>query len=221
MRRSAVIRKKQGGGLTKLDVLAAPELALQINVTPSLHFRLRDATAVVHERMHVHDGFRAIKDGSIDKSSYSQLLRRLYAFYKPFELETGLGNLRSRWLAQDLDALGFDASLREKLLDCADIPRLQTTYRRLGALYVVAGSALGGRQLARGLDHLFSSDETTGRLFFLGHGAQTGVVWRDYLAQLAAVPPDPHTQTEIVDAAIDTFAVFERWASGWKDTAHD
>ena len=207
-------REKTGGGLTNLDALVTPIVAWQTDVTPSLHCRLRDATTVVHERMHGHDGFAAIKAGVIDKSSYIQLLCRLYGFYKPFELEAGSGDMRSRWLVQDLDALGLDATAREKAPDCAEIPRLQTAHRRFGALYVVAGSVLGGRQLARGLDNLFAPQETAGRLFFLGHGAQTGAVWRDYLAQLAAVPPDPDTHTEIVDAAIDTFAVFERWASG-------
>lgn len=220
MRRFVIRRKKTGGRLTNLHVLATPKVAWQIDIIPSLHCRLRDATAVVHERMHGHDGFGAIKAGLIDKSSYIQLLCRLYGFYRPFERETGIGDVRSRWLAKDLNALRLDGLMREKILDCAYIPRLKAPHRRLGALYVVAGSALGGRQLARGLDHLFPTDETAGRLFFLGHGAQTGAVWRDYLAQLAAVPPDPDTHTEIVDAAIDTFAVFERWASGWKDASH-
>ena len=206
--------------MTTLDALAAPELARQIDLIPSLHIRLREATAAVHERMHGHDGFLAIKEGTIDKTCYMQLMCRLYAFYRPFERATGFGDMRSQWLGQDLDALGLDPSLREKIRDCTNIPRLQTAHRRLGALYVVAGSALGGRQLARGLDHLFPPGETAGRQFFLGHGVQTGTVWRDYLEQLAAVPSDPHTQTEIVEAAIDTFAVFERWTSGWKDAAH-
>ena len=205
--------------MTKSDALAVPRSVFQIDLIPSLHCSLRDATSAVHERMHGHDGFRAIKNGTIEKISYAQLLCRLYGFYKPFERETGFGDMRSQWLGQDLDALGLDAYSREKINDYADVPALQTPHRRLGALYVVAGSALGGRQLARGLDHLFPSHATAGRRFFLGHGAQTGAVWRDYLAQLAAVPPDPDTQTEIVDAAIDTFAVFERWASGWKDAA--
>ncbi len=203
-----------------LRALATHRVAWQTDVIPSLHCRLRDATAVVHERMHCHDGFAAIKAGLIDKTSYIHLLCRLYGFYKPFEREAGIDDVRSRWLANDLDALGLDASMREKVLDCARIPRLKTPHRRLGALYVVAGSALGGRQLARGLDHLFPNDETEGRLFFLGHGAQTGAVWRDYLTQVAGVPADPLIQTDIVDAAMDTFAVFEQWASGWKDAAH-
>ena len=206
--------------MAKFDVLGAPKVAFQLGITTSLHFKLREATAAVHERMHDHDGLHAVKCGMIDRPSYTQLLCRLYGFYNAFERETGLGDMRSQWLRKDLDALGFDASLSEKILDCTDIPRLGTAHRRLGALYVVEGSSLGGRQLARGLDHLFPPGQTAGRLFFLGHGAQTGAVWRGYLAELAAVPPDPHTQTEIVDAATDTFAVFERWASGWKDAAH-
>lgn len=219
VRRFVVRRKKPGDSLTNLDALASRKAARHTDVTSSLHCRLRDATVVVHERMHGHDGFGAIKAGLIDRSSYILLLCRLQGFYRPFELETALGDMRSRWLAVDLDALGLDASLREKILDCAYIPRLKTPHRRLGALYVVAGSALGGRQLARGLDHLFPTDEPAGRLFFLGHGAQTGAMWREYLAQLAAVPADPCAEAEIVDAAIDTFAVFERWAAGWKDAA--
>ncbi len=203
-----------------MNELAAPEAGSKIGVVPSLHGRLQDATAAVHERMHDHDGFRAIKEGAIDKSSYAQLLCRLYGFYRPFERATGLADVRSQRLGQDLDALGLEATVREKILNCTDIPRLQTGHRRLGALYVVAGSALGGRQLARGLDHLFPSDQTAGRRFFLGDGAQTGAVWRKYLAQLAAVPSGSGAFTEIIDAAVDTFAVFERWASGWKDTPH-
>ena len=213
--------KKTGGQVDENRRTCSLGGAWQIDVIQSLHGRLRDATALVHERMHGHDGFGAIKNGTIDKTSYTQILCRLYGFYRPFERETGISAVRSRWLGQDLGDLGLDDTLREKIRDCAGIPRLQTAHGRLGALYVVAGSALGGRQLARGLDHLFPPDETAGRRFFLGHGAQTGAVWRDYLAQLAAVPPDDtHTQAEIVDAAIDTFAVFERWALGWKDAAH-
>ena len=213
-------KKTRGGALTNSDVLAAPEMVSQNHVAPSLHDKLRDATAAVHQRMHGHDGFGAIKAGTIDTTSYTQLLCRLYGFYRPFERETGQGDARSRWLVQDLDSLGLDASRRKLILDCAEIPRLQTAQRRLGALYVVAGSALGGRHLARGLDKLFPFGQTAGRHFFLGHGAQTGAVWRNYLAQLASVPRDLRTQAEIVNAATETFAVFERWAAGWKGAAH-
>lgn len=173
----------------------------------------------VHERMHGHDGFCAVNNGTIDRAAYCQLLCRLYGFYRAFERQTGLGPERSRWLSADLSAVGIAPLLQHRIAECDFLPDLQTAHQRLGAFYVVAGSSLGGRQLARGLDHLFRSGDTRGRRFFSGHGAQTGAVWRAYLAKLAAVPADPDTQTEIVDAAINTFAVFERWASGWKDAS--
>lgn len=209
-----------GQGLTISHALLESKAAFSTHAVPSLHCLLRDATMTIHERMHGHDGFRAVKEGVIDKASYRKLLCRLYGFYSAFERETDLGNERSRWLCHDLAAVGFNLSSEDEIPECAAIPSLKSAHRRIGALYVAAGSALGGRQLARGLDHLFPSDETAGRHFFLGHGAQTGAMWRDYLAQLAAVPPDPDTQTEIVDAALETFAVFESWASGWKDVAN-
>ena len=197
--------------------LSVPVATRETIPLQSLHCLLRDATSVIHDRMHGHDGFHAIKNGTIDRTSYRKLLCRLYGFYKAFERETNLGDQRSGWLVQDLSALGLDAADYEKIAVCAEIPQLNTPNKRLGALYVVFGSSLGGRQLARSLDHLFQFNETAGRIFFLGHGAQTGAVWRDYLAELAEVSPDSDTQIEVINAASDTFAVFEQWASGWKD----
>ena len=91
---------------------------------------------------------------------------------------------------------------------------------RLGARYVVEGSALGGRSLGRQLDGLLGVGVVAGRRFFTGHGAATGDVWRDYLAHLAAVPDLPLKHAAVVDGAIQTFRIFEQWLEGW-DESHE
>lgn len=175
---------------------------------------LRRATTDVHERLHHHSGFAAVQAGTIDHASYIRLLSRLYGFYSPFEAAAQLDPVRTRWLDIDLKALGVSPVVRETLPRCSFAQPFSPDHS-LGARYVVEGSALGGRGLARQLDGLLGPTVTAGRQFFSGHGAATGAVWRDYLVLLAAVPGSAHRRAAIIDGAIATFAMFEQWLSGW------
>ena len=186
----------------------------------SLRMALRQATLEAHERMHGHDGFAAVQGGSIPLAAYRSLLVRLYGFYVPFEAAAGGGRDRSAWLEDDLAALGLDRKSFTAPM-CPRIPQLDSTERRLGARYVVEGSALGGRGLARGLDLLLGAGVTTGRRFFIGRGAGTAEAWTGYLAQLSAASADRGTRASIIAAATETFEVFEEWLAGWKDATRD
>lgn len=195
--------------------------AITCPAPPPLRLRLHDATQAAHERLHAHDGFASIKDAAIDLADYLRVLGRLYGFYVPFEPIAGLGCERSLWLGQDLHALRPDVlpdAAAGPIALCRELPALDTAARRLGARYVIEGSALGGRELARGLDHLLGPGAVRGRRFFLGRGGDTGAAWRDTLGHLAALPPDPAMQAEVVSGALDTFAAFEAWMAGWRGT---
>lgn len=181
---------------------------------------LRAATSVVHERLHRHDGLAAVQAGTIDRAAYRQLLIRLYGFYRPFEAAAQLAPERTRWLEHDLDALGVSAAERDTLPRCAAIPPRFSPDQVLGARYVVEGSALGGRGMARHLDPLLGLGVTAGRQFFSGHGSDTGSVWRDYLALLSMEPRSVPQCGAIIDGADATFAIFEQWLAGWNNN-HD
>jgi heme oxygenase len=182
---------------------------------------LRAATHDVHQRLHLHDGFAAIQNGSIDMASYRRLLIRLHGFYIPFEVASDIGGERSGWLFDDLRSLGVDLETAGAAGMCPDMPFPRTAEARLGALYVVEGSALGGRDLARHLSGLLGPDAVQGRRFFTGRGAGTGEAWRGYLSQLEAHAADPAARPEITKAALETFAVFEHWMAGWRRVTHD
>ena len=190
------------------------------SVPTELRDELRLATAEVHERLHHHIGLAAVQAGSIDHRAYNKLLSRLYGFYRPFEAAAQLSPERTRWLESDLTALGVDVAEREKLPRCSALPHRFSADHILGARYVVEGSALGGRGMARQLDALLGVGVTAGRQFFSGHGAATGAVWRDYLALLSAVPSPVLHRTAIVAGANATFATFEQWLTGWNKN-HD
>ena len=190
------------------------------SVPTELKDALRMATADVHERLHHHIGLAAVQAGSIDRTAYIKLLSRLYGFYRPFEAAAQLSPERTRWLESDLTALGVDPAEHEKIPRCAALPQRFSADHILGARYVVEGSALGGRGMARQLDALLGVGVTAGRQFFSGNGAATGAVWRDYLALLSAVPSPVLHRTTIVAGANATFATFEQWLAGWNKN-HD
>jgi heme oxygenase len=144
-------------------------------------------------------------------------LCRLYGFHRPFEVAGRIAPDRTRWIESDLAALGVDCFAASALPRCLALPLGASREYRLGARYVVEGSALGGRSLGRQLDGLLGAGVVAGRRFFTGHGAATGDVWRDYLAHLAAVPDVALKHAAVVDGATETFAIFEQWLEGWDD----
>lgn len=188
-----------------------------IDITPC-RIALRSATQDSHERLHRHAGFSAVKDGTISLPDYRALLTCLYGFYLPFERAVGVDNIRTQWLEEDLIRLGVNSASFPRIRLCATIPRYDCPERRLGALYVVEGSALGGRMLCRGLDRLFGKESIEGRRFFAGRGADTGNAWVAFLDRLASVGPAPIGRTALLSGAIETFEVFESWLSGWDET---
>ena len=182
---------------------------------------LRTATDASHQRLHGHAGFRDVQRGSISRPRYRALLTRLYGFHAPFEDAAPSGHERSFWLAMDLESLGVDRGLLTTIPRCVAIPALQSAERRLGAMYVVEGSAMGGRALARCLDRMLGVDAIDGRRFFLGRGGDTGDAWGRVLAQLETVSRDAVSIASVVSAAVETFSVFEDWLSGWNISSDD
>jgi heme oxygenase len=141
------------------------------------------------------------------------VLARLYGFHVPFEMAAGIEPSRSDWLFQDLRVLGYGLAEIEALPLCSDLPPLDTASRRLGARYVIAGSALGGRQLARALDGLLGADAVDGRRFFTGDGVDTIQSWKAVLEELAQATITQEARRESVEAAVETFKSFENWLS--------
>ncbi|WP_310498451.1 biliverdin-producing heme oxygenase [Sandarakinorhabdus sp.] len=175
---------------------------------------LRSATADVHARMHLHAGMAAIANGRIGREGYRRLLVRLYGFYLPFEAAAGLAPLRSGWLASDLVALGTPESQLSSIGCCPDLPQLDSDAALIGAMYVVEGSALGGRQLARNLGGQAGGNTQAGKRFLASDGADTGRAWRAFCERLNAVPDD--ARRTVIDAAVTTFCCFESWLDGWE-----
>lgn len=179
---------------------------------------LRDATAGIHARLHAVPAFEALAAGRLSLAGYAELLHRLLGFHvaveaalaaapplRPYGIDLA-ERRRSAALRADLATLG-----RPEAGPLAPLPPLGTAARALGCLYVVEGSTLGGRQLARGLDHLLPAGAVAGRAFLLGHGPRHGAMWQACCAAIETCGTEPGGLAGMVAAATETFAAFEAW----------
>jgi heme oxygenase (biliverdin-IX-beta and delta-forming) len=189
-----------------------------------LRARLKTATNEVHERMHAHPGFAGAAAGTISAEAYRNLLARLYGFHAAFEARMGTApeafakaielpaRSRAELIVEDLLALGAARETIDTLPRCDDIPLLSGEADRLGALYVVEGSTLGGAFIAKALER----SAADARRFFRGHRGDQGRLWRNLVKALDQLDDIPAEADDAERAALSTFAAFERWMADWE-----
>lgn len=163
--------------------------------------RLRSATADDHAR--VDAAF-----GSFDLSSVNEYTRFLLAQARaclPVEAaleRAGIATLLPDWadrrrgesLRADLAELGIGT------IDADEFRPLRAPAETIGAAYVLEGSKLGGRMLARGVPEHFPRR-------FIEAGSSN--LWRDFIATLENTLTSAGTVEQAVGGARAVFAVFE------------
>lgn len=185
---------------------------------------LRDATREAHAATEtVVDPAASLAD----LDGYAGLLARYASFYVAFEAEAeariaavaereapfhGVGGfasdrfLKSRWLATDLAALGRDADR-----PAAGVwPETDGLPGVVGAIYVIEGSMLGGRGMAKEVVAKFGLTRDAGARFFDGYGDATGPLWKDFGDWARLNVTTEAGVAAAVAAAKETFARFGR-----------
>lgn len=154
--------------------------------------RLRAATHAQHAEVDA-----SFPQGLRDLADYARYLRGMHRFAVDFEIAVGAPARQSVWLARDLATN-----------DLAPLPVLVAQTRvgadeGLGWSYVMAGSSLGARHLAKGVRGLGQTPER-GACFLARHSG--GADWRDMQAQLAALDVDDAPRVDrMVRGARDAF----------------
>lgn len=124
---------------------------------------------------------------------------------------------RAALLAEDLARIGADRAEARELVgvDWAAVVRGGPEEagegfgaQFLGALYVMEGSTLGGRFLARHVVAELGEAYGPATRYFQGHGEQTGSMWREVTARLGEIPDSEAEAT--IRAAQRTFGAFGR-----------
>ncbi len=176
--------------------------------------QLRTATYAIHQELHSLAVFQEILAGSLQLAGYVALLGRLWGFHASFEARLGLSPRRSDRLVVDLAALGIAPDVVASLQRWIPVASLETPAQRLGARYVIEGSALGGQVIARALNPILGAKCVEGRRFFLGEGEATGARWQTFLAELDAGLERPECRLAAIASAEATFVAFGQWLKG-------
>lgn len=180
---------------------------------PNRRFRLRDATAFVHQRLETLAGTGGGASGLFaSPSAYLTYLRVMQPVRARLERQLDVSDacaVYGAWpkrriaslLAADLLDLGGSP---EAVLD--ESPTRLTDAEVLGCLYVLEGSALGARLLARaaagaGLSAAFGARH-------LHAQAGSPEAWRSFVAILDAADLDAEGEAACARAAAETFGRF-------------
>lgn len=173
-----------------------------------VHRALRDGTRGAHDAVDaVFGGFDLT-----DRASYAAFLSAHAAVLLPLETildEGGIGTLIDDWPARRrASVMAADlAALSRPLPSPARVAPLTSDAARLGALYVLEGSRLGGRMLARDVPADFPRS-------YLDPDQPTGL-WSKLLVDLEELLYTPFRVTEAIGSAREAFASFEASGRAW------
>jgi heme oxygenase len=153
---------------------------------------------------------------------YRDLLARLHGFHEP--LERGLRDAspgvllgfdaqacaRTPALRADLRALGMGEDEIDALPVCGGLGPVHSKADLMGRLYVVEGSALGGRVMASKLDGILGAGNAEGRRFLSGRSAPDPLPWPALCRLLEAGDARSDTPA-VIESAVTTFHALADW----------
>jgi heme oxygenase len=180
---------------------------------------LRNATRAAHARLETVPLLQRLMSPELTEADYICVLRHLHAFHARIEpaiavaleghpAESLLDGTRPRALLADLAWFGADP-IPPIGPEHACLPALEDHAAALGALYVVEGSGLGGRVIARHVQACLSVVPGAGASFYGGLSAEAARSrWGQFCALLESAQAAPGT---LCDAANASFACLERW----------
>lgn len=148
---------------------------------------------------------------------YEFLLKTFYSFYAPLEktlctisgveqLITVLQLRKADSLSRDIIALNGST---EDLSLCEDLPDPSNLSRALGIMYVLEGSVLGGKGIAKIISKNITADRSLPFSFFLCYGNEPQAVWNKFRHSLDS--DRTLSKASLLASASETFTKFEAW----------
>ena len=188
----------------------------------TVHSRLKTATADLHVEVE-----STLDLDKITKSA-GCVFRGLLVFYtwclvgltKNFPIST-FSRSRSIWVASGAAEIG-SRRICDALATALPAPQslgfeLPTSGHGFGCLYVLEGSALGGRVISKRVKQTLGLGPATGGAYFHGLGRQTASHWSDFLTALNMIPANSAMGADAEAGAIATFLAFRQAISQFSD----
>ena len=187
---------------------------------PAVLAALRQCTQVSHKAV---ERLTPFFKPDFDRLAYVRWLDLMHGFYRrvdgaversSFSVDTGWRyQARCNLISRDLATLAVrppqEPQASTGLL--ADLRGVSQTGEIAGMLYVVEGSALGGKVLLKVLERSAGVTSASGASFFSPHGETPEIPWAEYVQLMASLSTNLEIEQDIVRGAVTTFTALENW----------
>jgi heme oxygenase (biliverdin-IX-beta and delta-forming) len=184
---------------------------------------LKSETSTAHRQLERNRSLSRLFQSDYSISEYQELIGKFYGYFSAIEPlifnDLKIENsqvLRHRSktpsLANDLALLEVNGSTLTSRSCCENLPLLDSFARRMGALYVLEGSTLGGRIISKHLKEHFGEAIKDKLNYYQSYGDNLMSEWAAF-QQFMTDHFDGKTDeiTEVVSAAIETFSCLDSW----------
>jgi heme oxygenase len=189
----------------------------------NLRTLLRDATHPHHVQLNRHLLLAGLIQPNYPLNHYHTLLGTYYQLYALLEERINVflkghpevfaydERCKLPWLINDLAFFQIDPLTLPPLSpSAADFLSIETVGQLVGVLYVVEGSTLGGQMISQLLTKNLGFTRDTGSCFFTGYGENTMLFWQRFIAFSDTLTGDNRQCQAAVDAACQTFQLFNQ-----------
>ncbi len=184
---------------------------------------LRTETDSVHRRLERTHCFVRLFESDYSFQEYQDLIVKFYGFFSALE-PLIFGNLsqahqavlgdrkKTALLVKDLALMGLTEMQDVVIPQCKKLPQLTSFARKMGALYVLEGSTLGGRVISKRLKEHFGGIIFEKLNYYQCYGDDLMVNWKSFQEFMAKqFDGNEFEIQEAISAAIDTFNCLEHW----------
>ncbi len=181
--------------------------------------QLRHSTAASHHALEQNACSIALMSQSVTVDQYTVYLNCLVPFVKGFEehvfpgLQQTLPDLDERrklhMLRSDLLLLGALGQVDQTFTGDFFTAHYPDSANRLGGMYVLEGSTLGGKIITKHLQQSLGK-KVDGKTTYLNpYGDQAGNRWKNFLQLLQDAASESNNEEAIITGAITTFSILE------------
>lgn len=175
--------------------------------------KIRQATAEDHKRL--EEQLFPFLQNIQSKQQYAQLLNAFYGYIFPVQEKivehidpSVVPDINERrnasYISNDLQTLQLPLNTEI----CTNLPEIKDHASAIGALYVLEGSTLGGKIIAKTISGKLGSAEALD--FFSGYREETGPMWKKF-TQYLEHPKNNDMAETVVHSATQTFKCFGIW----------
>jgi heme oxygenase len=174
--------------------------------------QLKDSTQASHQALEKR--MVAVIKNIRTRQDYVNFLKLMYGYYSALERrvqeyvsEMEIGKRRkAERLLEDISY--FESTSTPDL--CKELPPISSHAEALGAMYVMEGSTMGGKIIARMIEGQAGINGPSGFSFFNGYGEETGKMWEEFKLFLNR-PHDEIEKLNLILTANRTFRTFYNW----------